>query len=1480
MKRIISFILTFCMLMSLTAAFAENDNEIENNENIIDTSLLTDENVLYKAIQEKNGFSLFGLGYRDNDEIIADFDVVMGFDMSYSMYEYDINGDKQWIDSFKSISEQAPEDTRYAVLSSNSEGFTDDLDKAISEVQEKEYTGTNDIISILDRTISVFDEESSNRNKVVLVTTHKVDDISALKDKMDELSDYGIIPFVFVLNTDTNNALNMDGIYQCPTDLDLRLSISDLYLAFCEFNMTEAAQTYANTIDYNVYRVLSDFRTDRHMFVGADNNAGLQMASMLNMYKCVPLKASIGIKNKSEYDLFNASSYSGNNIDLEDKLQSFVSGENAKFGEVPYDFQYVWNSIFGQISNNRKIIISNPDITQAATVLRKNMKRRFPMMMKHDDEWEIVYEYRNPIGGSLVRYNENKEIEFNKIQAVFDTYEYLMSTVGKATNLYEKVTRTNSEITVEIQYPSNYDFTIDNEQNDLNTIRREALDGKSGYIDFNSVDKTLYVTAQCTGENTERNFVVGSLVTFTNGLADIYGANKVYYTRYYRDITINDWFHDYIFKATNLGIVSGTDENKFEPNNTITLAQLFRMMFESAKVDGILTADDNPTTYWAYPYMKKASELGFKTIDDQDIDVSINKLDKLITIGETKVSRGEAAKYICQLFFDQRKEVNVPTLLYDKVENIENERKNAYKNFIDVSGNKNENYIYKLYMNNILNGQDKNTMAPDADIRRSEICTILIKCLFDMDENIPVIIANIEENTEAVPVDVYMTTDERIIKNISFNNNNKAAFNIHIEDDEEYEVAIDGGTEATIQGEMDCIEGTGTFTPETTQKGNFVYTIRGPGVFQLNLVRTGIDIINLKITNISTQSQVIPLNQVITQDMINRNKLSFTAEKNGCYIINVTPGTTFNLTDQAGRKVEEYYTELYRGFNSSVPEFITQKMRGVNRELNYIDSNGNKTSLTEECACYKYYLEKGTTITIDNISNNEYKLQVDEPQDGDIVFHQHENEGEYFIYSDAPEAITDNTLADYAPYAFIREEHLGKGKYTFMSWHLNYSSEDVTMDVQLYSENAKIKVNAIGINAPQIDRWDSDWTSPQAILNMEYFKYEKIFKVKTNEYDNRLYGRIDEGYYTLNSAEGNSVWLQDIYNKKIYNNGYNKNILEYPRLPKYNDDQMPFYIIFEFEVLEGEVVLNQMAYNNRENIMSIGENNAPYIGEGAFKGISNTPNEVISDFSYEIKGDEKYIPVRTFNLNNPLGYKSVFWESNVNPQQDATPNVNIPGIEDGNGNLYKYRVRDIATETELLKFRYVDNSKKDRYDYDTDDNVWYFDEFHDRNYSADSSIVGDVPNRLIATEAALNRYDGENERNKLPIANYSVIETYNIKLKNSTESTKTIEFILDSESCEFLYLENLHKKPVMLSKGSHTRAQVMYYIVLEPNQEIEYKMKTGLFTANDGSMRNCFKIYEGEKDYGEIVGQDGEKHPVHIVNNLHDYDDDWNYPRQ
>ena len=61
MKKIISFILLSCMLLNITTAFAENNVNTTEDSNIINTDVLSDENVLYKSIQEKNGFSLFGL---------------------------------------------------------------------------------------------------------------------------------------------------------------------------------------------------------------------------------------------------------------------------------------------------------------------------------------------------------------------------------------------------------------------------------------------------------------------------------------------------------------------------------------------------------------------------------------------------------------------------------------------------------------------------------------------------------------------------------------------------------------------------------------------------------------------------------------------------------------------------------------------------------------------------------------------------------------------------------------------------------------------------------------------------------------------------------------------------------------------------------------------------------------------------------------------------------------------------------------------------------------------------------------------------------------------------------------------------------------------------------------------------------------------------------------------------------------------------
>lgn len=225
------------------------------------------------------------------------------------------------------------------------------------------------------------------------------------------------MPFVFVLNISTDNDLDIDGVYQCATDLDLRLALSDLYLAFSEFNMAAATiQTYTdNTGNSTSYVGLSDFRPTRHTFNGSNNSDGLKIASILNMYKCVPLKAGIGTQDSTdlneEYDLFNLSSYADANINLENELRYFVHAENTEFGELPQDFKNVWDGIFADLADNDKIIAQS-NIT---SIISKNMKRRFPVVIKYGTIWEIVYEYDSDIeeNSTTLSYNEYKNISYS-----------------------------------------------------------------------------------------------------------------------------------------------------------------------------------------------------------------------------------------------------------------------------------------------------------------------------------------------------------------------------------------------------------------------------------------------------------------------------------------------------------------------------------------------------------------------------------------------------------------------------------------------------------------------------------------------------------------------------------------------------------------------------------------------------------------------------------------------------------------------------------------------------------------------------------------------------------------------------------------------------------------------------------------------------------------------------------------------------------
>ena len=60
----------------------------------------------------------------------------------------------------------------------------------------------------------------------------------------------------------------------------------------------------------------------------------------------------------------------------------------------------------------------------------------------------------------------------------------------------------------------------------------------------------------------------------------------------------------------------------------MTLAQLFRMIFETAKISGI-DIEGNTTDYWAYPYMLKAEELGLIEIENNLDEIKNMEIQRL-----------------------------------------------------------------------------------------------------------------------------------------------------------------------------------------------------------------------------------------------------------------------------------------------------------------------------------------------------------------------------------------------------------------------------------------------------------------------------------------------------------------------------------------------------------------------------------------------------------------------------------------------------------------------------------------------------------------------------------------------------------------------------------------------------------------------------------------------------------------------------------
>lgn len=739
-KRIVSSLIMLCLLSNIIPVFGEELLQNNTEYGIINTETLTDENVIYNTMQNTPDIFQISNDVEHSSGITSDFDMVLCFDMSSDMYKYDRNSEFSWIDEFEALEEQAPEGTRFAVLNVEN-SFSGSMNT--NSLKETGYGGSVDAGSVMDKCMNSFDNEQPGRNKIAVITLSKAPEIQDMRDKINEMINYGIIPFVFVLDTESDESVDdIENVYTCKTDLELRLALSELYLALGEFGNAAPLSGETNAAENYV----SDFR-DRHNFSGTltnDGTGGILLAEIMNIYGCVPIRAVVE-GSLVGYDLVS----DGFN---DAALQLFLKGDNKSFSlgqeSAMVNFKQTWETIFNKAKDH--FSVSGDDAEEA--VIIKNLKRRFPLVaLNNDGEYEVI---------------KDSNYNCDEIETVFDTYEYLMNMLVYGELLSDSsetvISDNNSYVRITIDYPASYDVNgqtlIGGEQRENVMLSMPLADlEKSG--NKVSINLTDY-----------QDVIITSVARYnSSGLVNICNPNKRYIARIYVDVTSKSlWYYDYVFEATNRGIIQGYgDDNTFRPEpvdspfiqdenyGKITRGEFVKMAVVAAGFNFDEESDGTDLgRVWAQPYLEKASEMGL-LYDYKYNDFSEN-IDEEVRYNyqQELLKRKEAAYILLKLFIENEDNTEdnkpqIPSVLYKYDINDPNSEKLISWNngiFSDVDTDLSDDInraIFQMYANGIINGYEDGTFRQNNDITRAEVCKIIIKSMFDIDNNVELIQANV-----------------------------------------------------------------------------------------------------------------------------------------------------------------------------------------------------------------------------------------------------------------------------------------------------------------------------------------------------------------------------------------------------------------------------------------------------------------------------------------------------------------------------------------------------------------------------------------------------------------------------------------------------------------------------------------------------------------------------------------------------------------
>lgn len=215
-------------------------------------------------------------------------------------------------------------------------------------------------------------------------------------------------------------------IINCETELNLRLNVSELYGAFNNISQVMSLSENETSVFSNGNIYNSDFRAGKHDFANVTaNQFGASIASVLNIYGCLPAIASKIEVNTKSYNLFTEP----------DDVYNLTQGNAHEVKQSNAIAEY-YQEMLGQYTNDNNITIKNADLSKydVQQVIDKNLQYRFPVVVYKDSTASIITSKNSQ--GSYCINGTNSAI--SGTYNIIDTYSYLLSIANK-TNIVNYV---------------------------------------------------------------------------------------------------------------------------------------------------------------------------------------------------------------------------------------------------------------------------------------------------------------------------------------------------------------------------------------------------------------------------------------------------------------------------------------------------------------------------------------------------------------------------------------------------------------------------------------------------------------------------------------------------------------------------------------------------------------------------------------------------------------------------------------------------------------------------------------------------------------------------------------------------------------------------------------------------------------------------------------------------------------------------------